>query len=522
MNGYLKSRIMKKVDDVLKMNRSYTVLISLIVALGGFLLGFDSAVISGAVKGITTYFEMTDAMLGFAVGCVVFGAMAGNLMAGPLAEKYGRKKILIIVAALFTISATWSALATGYTEFIIARIIGGIGIGGAILIAPIYIAEVAPPKLRGSLVSFNQLNIVIGISVAYFSNYFLVNMGDESWRWMLGVEAIPALIYFLSLFTVPRSPRWLIQKFNKVEGAHKTLSKIGGEAYAELTIAEIQRGIAKKEIKGKVSDLLQNKYATIMIIALGIAFFQQITGINAIFYYAPTIFEQAGGSTDSSFLQAIVVGLTNLVFTLVAIWLIDKLGRKPLLLIGTTCMTIALLMATLAFNNATYDINDATLGKIGTPEIKTALTDLKGKSFESQTALFEEVKTKLNTEQFLNFKRNEITNTIKINATLVLIAILLYVASFAISLGPVMWALISEIFPSKIKGIAISVVGFFNSLVSFMVTQVFPWELSNLGPTATFALYALFSFLAIFFVYKFVIETKGKTLEEIEHELVRN
>jgi sugar porter (SP) family MFS transporter len=513
---------MKQQDQTVKMNKSYTILISLIVALGGFLLGFDSAVISGAVKGITSYFEMTDAMLGFAVGCVIFGAMAGNLMAGPLADKFGRKKVLIIVAALFAISASWSALATGYTEFIIARIIGGVGIGGAILIAPIYIAEIAPPKLRGSLVSFNQLNIVIGISVAYFSNYFLVNYGNESWRWMLGVEAIPAIVYFLSLLTVPRSPRWLILKLNKVKLARKTLQKIGGEAYAEITIAEIQRGIDKKEEKGKLSDIFKSKYATIMIIALGIAFFQQITGINAIFYYAPTIFEQAGGSTDSSFLQAIVVGLTNLVFTLVAIWLIDRLGRKPLLLIGTTFMTIALLMASFAFYNATYDFNETTLKKVSDVEIKTALVPLNGKSFNSQNALFEEVKNSLNKEQFLNFKRNEITNFVNINATLVLIAILLYVAAFAISLGPVMWTLISEVFPNKIKGIAISIVGFFNSLISFSVTQVFPWELSNLGPTVTFAIYALLSLGAIFFVYKFVIETKGKTLEEIEELLIRS
>ncbi len=346
-----------------KMNKSYTILISLIVALGGFLLGFDSAVISGAVKGITLYFEMTEWMLGFSVGCVVFGAMAGNLMAGPVADRFGRKNTLIVVAALFTISATWSALATGYTEFIIARIIGGVGIGGAILIAPIYIAEIAPPKLRGSLVSFNQLNIVIGISVAYFSNYFLIDLGDDSWRWMLGVEAIPALIYFITLWTVPKSPRWLIQKLNNVVLARKILKRIGGEEYAEITIQEIQRGIDKKEEKGRFADIFKSKYATIMVIALGIAFFQQITGINAVFYYAPTIFEQAGGSTDSSFLQAIVVGLTNLVFTLVAIWLIDRLGRKPLLLIGTTFMTIALLMATYAFNNASYDFNDATLEK---------------------------------------------------------------------------------------------------------------------------------------------------------------
>jgi len=512
---------MEKPNEVIKMNKSYTILISLIVALGGFLLGFDSAVISGAVKGITIYFEMTEWMLGFSVGCVVFGAMAGNLMAGPLSDLYGRKKVLIFVAALFTISATWSAMATGYTEFIIARIIGGIGIGGAILIAPIYIAEIAPPKLRGSLVSFNQLNIVIGISVAYFSNYFLVNMGEDSWRWMLGVEAIPAAIYFLALFTVPRSPRWLITKLNQVKLARKILVKIGGEEYAEVTIAEIQRGVAKMEEKGKLSDLFSNRNRTIMIIALGIAFFQQITGINAVFYYAPTIFEQAGGSTDSSFLQAIVVGLTNLVFTLVAIWLIDKLGRKPLLLIGSTFMTIALLMAAFAFNNATYDFNEDTLAKISNEEIRTALIDFNGKSFDSQAALFEEVEPTMDQDLFLKFKRNEITNFIQINATLVLIAILLYVASFAISLGPVMWTLISEIFPTKIKGIAISVVGFFNSLVSFSVTQVFPWELSNLGPTATFAIYALLSFCAIFFVYKFVIETKGKTLEEVQEVLIR-
>ena len=504
------------------MNRSYTVLISLIVALGGFLLGFDSAVISGAVKGITVYFEMSEWMLGFAVGCVIFGAMAGNLLAGPMSDRFGRKPVLIFVASLFTISATWSALATGYTEFIIARIIGGIGIGGAILIAPIYIAEIAPPKMRGSLVSFNQLNIVIGISVAYFSNYFLVNLDGESWRWMLGVEAIPAFIYFLALFSVPKSPRWLILKRGETDRAQQIMAKIGGESYAQATISEIQAGTKGETSKGKISDLFKSKYATILIIAFGIAFFQQITGINAIFYYAPTIFEQAGGSTDSSFLQAIVVGLTNLVFTLVAIWLIDRLGRKPLLLIGTTCMTIALLMATLAFNNATYSFNEETLAKISNEDTRKSLQELNGQSFDGQQVLFETVQAKLSEEQFLDFKRNQITNLININATLVLIAILLYVASFAISLGPVMWTLFSEIFPTRIKGIAISVVGFFNSLVSFSVTQVFPWELSNLGPTMTFAIYAMLSFCAIIFVYKFVIETKGRSLDELEQILIRS
>jgi len=502
------------------MNKSYTLFISFIVALGGFLLGFDSAVISGAISGIRTYFEMSDWELGFSVGCVIFGAMAGNIVAGPMSDRFGRKKVLLITAMLFTISAFWSATATTYVSFVIARIIGGIGIGGAILIAPIYIAEIAPPKLRGSLVSLNQLNIVIGISVAYFSNYFLKDLEGESWRWMLGVEAIPAIFYFVALFAVPRSPRWLIQRLSLVKIAEKILIKIGGKEYAQLTIEEIQRGIAKKEAKGTFSDLFSSRMKTIMIIALGIAFFQQITGINAIFYYAPTIFEQAGGSTDSSFLQAIVVGLTNLVFTLVAIRLIDKLGRKPLLIIGTAAMTIALTMATLAFNNATYDINSSTLAKIDNQEMKTALTTLEGETYNSQNEIFDAVSPLLNEAQLFSFKRNEIKNFISINATMVLIAILLYVAAFAISLGPVMWTLLSEIFPGNIKGIAISVVGFFNSLVSYTVTQFFPWELTNLGPTLTFAIYAGMALLSLVFVKKYVIETKGKSLEEVEELLI--
>jgi len=503
------------------MQKSYTITISFIVALGGFLLGFDSAVISGAVGGIRSYFEMSDWELGFSVGCVIFGAMIGNLFAGPLSDKHGRKKILILTAVLFSISAIWSALATNYATFVIARIIGGIGIGGAILIAPIYIAEIAPPKLRGSLVSLNQLNIVLGISVAYFSNYYLKDIDGESWRWMLGVEAIPAIIYFFSLFIVPKSPRWLIQNLNQVNLAQKILIKIGGEEFAQKTIEEIVRGNDNEEKKGSLKDLLKSRYSKIFIIAFGLAFFQQITGINAIFYYAPTIFEQAGGSSDASFLQAIVVGLINLVFTFIAIALIDRLGRKPLLIIGTATMTIALTMATLAFHNATYEINQNNLQKIENNQVKTALSTLEHHSYTSQKELFMTVEPLLTSVQLTLFKQSGIKNFINIDATLVLLAILLYVAAFAISLGPVMWTMLSEIFPSNIKGIAISVVGFFNSLVSYTVTQFFPWELTNLGPAITFAIYASMALISLLFILKYVRETKGKSLEEIEQILIQ-
>lgn len=503
------------------MNRSYTITISFIVALGGFLLGFDSAVISGAINGIRSYFDMNDWQLGFAVGCVIFGAMAGNIVAGPFSDKFGRKRLLIVTAILFTLSAIGSALAADYITFVIARIVGGIGIGGAILIAPIYIAEISPPKLRGSMVSLNQLNIVIGISVAYFSNYFLKDIQGESWRWMLGVEAIPAIVYFFALFVVPKSPRWLIQKQSNVQLAENILTKIGGKQFANATVKDILSAKMQKVKKGTYADFFSRKMTLILLIAFGLAFFQQITGINAIFYYAPTIFEQAGGSTDTSFLQAIVVGLTNLVFTLVAIRLIDRLGRKPLLIIGTVTMTIALSLATFAFHNATYKVDEKAITKIQNKEIRVALKAYTGKIYRSQNEIFEEAEGVLNTAQFKAFKQNEVKNLIHINATLVLIAILLYVAAFAISLGPVMWTMLSEIFPGNIKGVAISIVGFFNSLVSYTVTQFFPWELTNIGPTWTFAIYTIMAMLSVVFVSRYVVETKEKSLEELELLLIK-
>ena len=501
------------------MNKTYLVIISLIVAMGGFLLGFDSAVISGAVNGIKTQFTMTDVELGFAVGCVIFGAMFGNISAGPLADRFGRKSVLLITAILFMISAGWSALATSYMTFVVARIIGGIGVGAAILIAPIYIAEIAPAKLRGSLVSFNQLNIVIGISVAYFSNYALVNIGDESWRYMLGVEVIPALLYFLLLFIVPMSPRWLLKNKKDQEAAKDVLVKIGGEDYAEKTLEDIRKNSKKVEEKGSAKEFFSSRMRLILIISFGLAFFQQITGINAIFYYAPTIFEQAGGSTDSSLLQAIVVGLTNLTFTFVAIYLIDRLGRKPLLLIGTGMMTIALGLASFAFYNATYTLSPENIAKVGKEENRAVLLSHVDKVFDSQNSFLDFAKENLAPEDYTAFQQNDLKSFISIQSNLVLFAILLYVAAFAISLGPVMWAMLSEIFPSRLKGIAISIVGFFNSLVSYTVTQLFPWELNNLGPTITFLIFATLAFLSFIFVKRFVVETKGKSLEELEEIL---
>jgi MFS transporter, SP family, arabinose:H+ symporter len=448
--------------------------VALTAAIGGLLLGFDATVISGVVPFIREYFHLSgsggDLRLGWAVSSLGWGALAGNAFAGVLSDRLGRRRVLLCAAALFVLSASLAALATTLAAFVVARIVGGLAVGAAILIAPVYIAEIAPANRRGGLVSLNQLMIVIGISASFFSNYFLLDVGEHNWRWMLGVQVFPALLYLLLLSLIPESPRWLVIK-GRDEQALEVLTRVYGAAQAQESLQHIRQSLAAKSVSHGWRALFDRRIRFVMLIALGLAFFQQITGINAIFYYLPTIFAQAGGGVSDAFRQAVIVGLVNLGLTVVAIWLIDRLGRKPLLAIGVTGMAVSLLTIAWAFN---VEPQQAGAGA-------AALTT---------------------------------------NPRLVLIAIIGFVASFAISLGPVMWVLLSEIFPNEYRGVAISAAGFWNALVSASVTFVFPWELSTLGPAGTFLVYGLFASAALLFVLVFVRETKGRTLEELEGELL--
>lgn len=437
--------------------------VALTVALGGFLLGFDATVISGVVPFIREYFDLSgvsgDLKLGFAVSSLGWGAMAGNAIAGALSDRFGRRRVLLGTALLFVLSSLLAASATSFASFVAARIVGGIAVGNAILIAPIYIAEIAPAGKRGGLVSLNQLMIVIGISASFFSNYFLLGVGDHNWRWMLGVQMVPALLYFTLLWFVPESPRWLLLK-GRDHAALQVLAKVHGEQQARESLSEIHQSLAAKTVSRGFRGLLDRRVRLVMIIALGLAFFQQITGINAVFYYLPTIFAKAGGAVNDAFRQAVMVGLVNVGMTFVAIWLIDKLGRKPLLIAGIAGMALSLFCISWAFSQDSY------------------------------------------------------------NAKLVLAAIVGFVASFAISLGPVMWVLLSEIFPNEQRAAAISVAGFWNSLVSASVTFIFPWLQSTLGPGGTFLAFGIFASAALLFVLLLVPETKGRTLEQLESELM--
>lgn len=523
-----------------KINTLYLVLMALIVALGGFLLGFDSAVISGAVPFYKNVFGLESGswILGVSVSSIIAGAIFGNFIGGPFSDYLGRKGVLIITAFLFSFCAIGTAFTNNIHFFVLARIIGGLGVGMAILVAPMYIAEISPQKYRGTLVSINQFNIVIGISIAYFSNYYILKHVTDvtvNWRWMLGVGAIPAVLYFLLLFLVPQSPRWLALK-GRHEEAKKVLSRIGGEEYAEQVHKEIVDNLNKASDKQKSSfkEIFSKSMTTILIIGFGIAFFQQITGINAIFYYAPMIFGMTGGAQDSAFIQAAILGLTNVLFTIVAMFLIDRLGRKPLLIIGSIGITLSLSLAAVAFMNANYKVENSKLAtmieQVKASEeankdvalFETGLLKMVGKDYDNEVAFFNDVEANIGSANYNLFKSTVLQNSISMNAFLVLIALIIYVASFAISLGPVMWALLSEIFPNRHRGLMISLVGTWNSIVSFAVATVFPVELEVLGTAGTFMVYAIFGLLTLLFTLKFIPETKGQSLEELEVNLMRH
>ena len=446
--------------------------LALAVAIGGFLLGFDAAVISGAGPFIRQYFsldgESGSLQFGWAVSSLGWGAMAGNLSAGVFSDRYGRRAMLRVTAVLFLGSALLAASSTSFTMFVLARICSGIAVGAAILTAPVYIAEIAPAGRRGSLVSLNQLMIVIGISASSLSNYLLLDTGSDNWRWMLGVQAVPALLFLLLLGMVPESPRWLLGKGRDPQ-ALDVLGSLHGGATAMEELAQIRASLKAAPAAARWRGVFSRRLRFVLLFAFGIAFFQQITGINAIFYYLPTIFARAGSGLSSAFAQAAVVGLVNVGMTVVAMRLIDRLGRRPLLITGVSGMAVALLSIAWAFHAA-----PAAGG--------------------AEPA---------------------------VNAPLVLCAIIGFVACFAISLGPVMWVLLAEIFPNEQRAAAISLAGFWNSLVSASVTMVFPWELQRFGPAGTFLGYGLMALAGLLFFVAWAPETKGKTLEELEGTLMR-
>ncbi|MDV7185932.1 sugar porter family MFS transporter [Lutibacter sp. TH_r2] len=514
---------------------NYIIRIALIVALGGFLLGFDASVISGVLNFIKVEFNLSKLEVGWAVSCITLTAAIGMIFAGPLSDKYGRRKNLKVAAVLFTISAVGSALAGSFLWLIIFRLIGGLAVGAALIIAPMYIAEVAPPKKRGQLVSFNQLNIVIGISIAFFTNYLILKWGNSdsslaasiglgkwNWRWMLGLESVPAIFYFLGLFSVPRSPRWLMVQNNKTE-ALEVMKKVISEEEATIQIQEVEKSISENKNKKKItiSDLFKKSMRNVIIIGIIVGVFQQIVGINAVLFYAPMIFEQTGIGTDASFIQAALVGVTNLGFTIVAMLTIDKFGRRPLLIIGMAGIAVCLFLLSYGFNDATYTLNNDAIVNLPSEINKNQLASIQDKVFDNDLDFKAALLNTLGEENASIHEGTLVTASAKMNTLLILIGIIGFVGFFAMSIGPVMWVLFSELFPNRIRGFAIAFVGFINLGVGFLVQLLFPLELSVLGNATTFLLFGTFAVIGFLFIWFKVPETKGKSLEELEELLIK-
>ena len=520
----------------MKHSTRYTATVALIVALGGFLMGFDASVISGVVGFIELEFELTKIELGWSVSSLALTATLAMMVAGPISDRIGRRPVLKIAAVLFAISAIASAVAPNFLSLVLARMLGGLGVGAALIIAPMYFAEIAPAEVRGRLVSFNQLNIVIGISAAFFSNYLILTLGqsdfawaealrlgDWNWRWMLGVETLPAVLYFFALFVVPESPRWLALR-DREDEALDVLERVGGAEQARRDLAAIHESIEAETELGGVSlkALFHPSMKLVLTIGISVGILQQITGINSVFFYSPMIFEQSGIGTNAAFMQAVLVGLVNLLFTIAAMALIDRLGRRPLLGFGLTGIAVCMLALAYGFGAATYTLDrdavDALPDTIDRQQIEVVI----GVTYESDIDFREALSTAIGADAYKQFESELVSSAIVMNPTLILFAILGFVASFAISIGPIMWVLFSELFPNNVRGMAISFVGLINSTVAFLVTFIFPWELENLGNAYTFLIYGVIAVIGLVFVMRILPETKGRSLEELEKILVRN
>ena len=506
------------------------IFITLIVAIGGFLFGFDAGIISGVMTYAGPEFDLTEIQSGWVVSSPSFAAMFSMLFSGRISDLIGRKKLLVIIALLYAVSALFSALAISYEMLYFARMIGGFAFGAALVIGPIYIAEISTAENRGKLVSLQQLNIVFGFFAAFLSNYFFNKYNTLNsnfltdvnvWRWMLGIELIPALLYFSLLFFVPKSPRWLYLN-DQILKAKEVLVNIYGNKKGELEIKLIEENSSadKNKSKLKIQDLFKPNLRFILIVGLIIGILQQITGINAVYFYATSIFKQTGIGSDAAFSSGVLLSTISVIFTFVAIYLIDRMGRRPLLLIGTAGISFSLLLCAYGFNQANYQLNEKDINQFEFLNSEK-LISVVDKVYTSDVDFKNDIKTILGTNVYGKNDGAILEAASKINSTLILIGILVFIACFAFSLGPVMWVLLSELFPLKYRGLAIGLIAFVNSFISSVAQLIFPWELSNLGSSITFLIYGVFALIGLIFIIIKVPETNGNSLEELENILVK-
>ncbi len=472
-----------KNEQAVESNLPRIIFLSLVATLGGFLFGFDSGVINGTVGALQGAFDSDAVGTGFNVASMLLGCAAGAFFAGNLADKYGRKKVLIIAAFAFIVSAWGSGISDSSTQFVMYRILGGLAVGAASILSPAYIGEIAPAHIRGRLISLQQMAIVLGLFFAFFSNYNLANIaggaseahwwGFAAWRWMFWMELIPAILFFLLLLFIPESPRYLVAA-NKSQEAVKVLASVANMEWAKAKVEEIKTTVIG-ERKPRLSDVVNQKTGNIHPVVwagIALAALQQFTGINVVFYYGAVLWQAAGFTEADALLQNVITGAVNISFTIVAIYLVERLGRKPLLMIGGLGQAVMLGILALLF------------------------------TFGSQEAA--------------NGNGIEMTGN---NGIYALIAANGYVAFFAFTWGPIMWVMLGEMFSNKFRGAALALAGLVQWLSNFLITITFPILLAGIGLGVSYGIYAAFGVVAYFVVKKYVTETKGKTLEEISRDL---
>jgi sugar porter (SP) family MFS transporter len=435
-------------------NSGYLYFICLIATMGGLMFGFDIAIISGAVPFIQPYFGWSELELGWGVSSLLVGAIVGSFGSGILTDRFGRKNVLIVVALFFAVSCALTALSGSSFLFICARLFGGLAVGAASVLSPMYVAEVAPPRIRGMLVSVYQLAIVIGILCSYIINYWLHDI-DNNWRWMFATGVIPSVLFFVGLFFIPESPRWLY-KAGKREESLRILTRIGGESLAKSEIAEIAESLKGNEAGMAIGELFRPASRKVMLVGFFLAILVQVSGINTVIDYAPKILLAAGVEIKNALLQTSILGIINFVFTFVSIFFIDKIGRRTLYLVGSMGMAATLVLLAVSF-------------------------------YFEMAGFF------------------------------TLICIMFFLSFFSSCIGPVFWTLVSEIYPNRIRGKALAFASFTQWIFNFLVVLLFPHFLKSLGGGTTFLFLAVMSFVQWLFTYLYVPETKGKSLEEIEH-----
>ncbi|MDH5399959.1 MAG: sugar porter family MFS transporter [Cyclobacteriaceae bacterium] len=432
---------------------------SITVAMGGFLFGFDTAVISGAEQSIQQLWQLTDIYHGLAVAIALYGTVIGALVGGIPADLFGRKKTLFWIGVLYLISAIGSAMAPEIYSFMLLRFIGGLGVGASSVVAPMYISEVSPASQRGKLVALFQFNIVLGILIAYFSNYLMAGVGENAWRLMLGVEAIPATAFVILVTMVPESPRWLIIKRNNIEAARKVFMAINPDG-AEAALESVRKSDQDDVDKKTSTRIFSSKYRFPVMLAFLFAFFNQVSGINAIIYYAPRIFDMTGLAKGSALLSTIGIGVLNLIFTMVGMAIIDRFGRKTLMYIGSVGLVFALAMVSRSFYM----------------------------------------------EQF----------------TGVPVFLFAYIAFFAMSQGAVIWVFIAEIFPNRVRAAGQSLGSFTHWILAALIANAFPFFVNKYDGGPIFLFFSVMMVVQLFFVWKIMPETRNATLEDLEKKLVRD